>query len=106
MYFRLCISSEIPFAVLVTGKLNSCAESILQMNTEQDGANDESNVEFIEKLHRNILALIELAYEPDKFDGMRRDKSNLDLFRTFVNFYLAHCCNIHMALQSIQRRNI
>ena len=37
--------------------------------------------------------LIELAYEPEIFDGMRRDKSNLDLFRTLVKFCLVHCCN-------------
>ena len=64
MHFILCISSEIPFVVLLTGKLNSCAESRFQMYTEQDGANDESNVQSIEKLQKNILSLIKLAHDP------------------------------------------
>ena len=63
------------------------------MYTEQDGVNDKSNDKSIEKLQKNILLLIQLAHETKKFDGIHRNKSNLDLFRTFVNFCLAHCCN-------------
>jgi len=79
---------------LLTGKVVIGAESRLKQNYTNEKAHElRSEEDSTTNVKEATRKLIELAANKTKFEGMRCDVENKEVFRTFVNICLIHFCS-------------
>ena len=79
---------------LLTGKVVIGAESRLeQLNTNEKAHELRSENDSTTDAKEATRKLIELAANKTKFEGMRCNVENKEVFRTFVNICLIHFCS-------------